>query len=93
MFALMTLFGLAMFAVMAFVGVALLGVLAKVVLLPFRLMLLPLKLLALPFIAIALLVKFAFLVAFGSIIFALLIPRAILALLVAAPVAIISSLS
>ena len=62
MFALVMLFGLAMFAVVTFVAVALIAVVAKVVLLPLRLMLIPFKLLALPFIAIALLVKFAFLV-------------------------------
>ena len=92
MFALMTLFGIAMFAAVAFTAVALVAVVAKIVLLPLRLVLMPLKLLALPFIAIALLVKFAFLIAFGSVVIALLIPLAILALVIGAPIAILASL-
>jgi hypothetical protein len=55
--------------------------------------LLPLKLLTLPFIAIALLVKFAFVIAIGSIVFALLIPLLILAVVIGAPIAIIASLT
>jgi hypothetical protein len=93
MFGLMVLFGIGMFAVLAFIAVALLGVVAKVILLPLRLMMLPFKLLALPFIAIALVVKFAFVVAIGSVLIALLIPLAILALLIGAPVAIIASMT
>ena len=90
MFALMALFGLMMFAVVA---IALFAVAAKLILLPLRLMLLPLKLLALPFIAIALIVKFAFVIAIGSIVVALLIPLAILALVIGAPIAIVASLT
>ena len=93
MFALMMLFGLAVVAVIGFAAVALVAVLAKVILLPFRLLLLPLKLLALPFIAVAFLMKFVFLVTFGSIVVALLIPVAILGLVFAVPVAIVSALS
>jgi hypothetical protein len=90
MFALMALFGLMMFAVVA---IALFAVAAKLILLPLRLMLLPLKLLALPFIAIALIVKFAFVFAIGAVIVALLIPLAIVALVIGAPIAIVASLT
>jgi len=84
MFGLMALFGLAMFV---FVGVhwrwrfwrSLRSDSAAL-----RLAMLPLKLLAFPFIAVALLVKFAFLIAIGSVVVALLIPLAILAILIGA---------
>jgi hypothetical protein len=56
-------------------------------------MFLPLKLLALPFIAVALIVKFAFVIAIVSVVVALLIPLAILALVIGAPIAIVASLT
>jgi hypothetical protein len=90
MFALMALFGIMIVAVIA---VAFFAVAAKLILLPLRLLFLPLKLLALPFIAIALIVKFAFVIALGSIVVALLIPLAILALVIGAPIAIVASLT
>lgn len=82
-----------MFTMMAFFGVMMVGatILAALVMLAiatkvaFKLVLLPLKLLLLPIFAIVLIVKLAVLLTVGAVIFAILIPIAIIGAILAAP--------
>ena len=87
------LMGLFAFLFIVFCAITVFALAAFALKMTFKLVLLPIKLLLLPFIAIAVIIKLAFLLALGAIVMAILIPIAILLAIVVGPFLLVSALT